>query len=97
MMQWLGSLQIHEFHQTQHRLEVAQAQKNVDMEKKAEEDEKKEGQEKVEQEKREQDDVEGMTNIASTDQSHGAVSSTLSAGEVAVSQEGGEDCHSSTD
>ena len=26
MLQWLGSLQIHEFHQTQHRLDTAQEQ-----------------------------------------------------------------------
>ena len=49
MMQWLGSLQIHEFHQTQHRIEMAQAQKNTGTEKKEEEEERSEGQEKLEQ------------------------------------------------
>lgn len=30
MMQWLGSLQIHEFYQTRQRLALAQQQQNID-------------------------------------------------------------------
>ena len=109
MMQWLGSLQIHEFHQTQHRIEMAQAQKNTGTEKKEEEEERSEGQEKPEQKpeqekpeqekpeqkgRKEQLDMEEKTDIISADQSQATSSSTPRAGGMPLSQEHAECYHS---
>ena len=106
MMQWLGSLQIHEFHQTQHRIEMAQAQKNTGTEKKEEEEEKSEWQEKPEQKpeqekpeqekegRKEQLDMEEKTDIISADQSQATSSSTPRTGEMPLSQEHAE-CYNS--